>query len=100
MDGIRRRDFLKYGLGGMAALVVGTGMPWLMENEAYAAVQVQTLNFHITDAMKEMVTHNVINAAHCYFWIFKEDNFPAECPGPISLPPTGISSDHHDQRPG
>jgi len=82
MEGIKRRDFLKYGLSGMAAVVVGTKMPWLMENEAYAAIHTQTLNIHITDALKDMVTHNAINAAQCYFWIYKEDNFPAECPGP------------------
>lgn len=82
MEGIKRRDFLKYGLSGAAALVVGTKMPWLMKNEAYAAVHTQTLNFHITDAVKDMVTHNAINSAQCYFWIFKEDTFPAECPGP------------------
>ena len=87
--GISRRSFLKHGASGLAALVVGTRMPWLMENEAYAAVQVQTLNFHITDAMKEMVTHNAINDALCYFWIFKEDNFPAECPGPNIFTTTG-----------
>ena len=87
--GISRRSFLKYGASGMAALVVGTRIPWLMENEAYGAVQVQTLNFHITDAMKDMVTHNVINDAHCYFWIFKEDRFPAECPGPNIFTTTG-----------
>jgi FtsP/CotA-like multicopper oxidase with cupredoxin domain len=79
---MRRRDFLKYGLGGVAALVVGSKIPWLMEDEAYAAVHTQTLNIHITDALKDMVTHNAINTAQCYFWIFKEDNFPAECPGP------------------
>jgi hypothetical protein len=39
--------------------------------------------------MKEMVTHNAINVARCYFWIFKEDNFPAECPGPNIFTTTG-----------
>jgi len=88
--GIPRRSFLKYGASGLAALVVGTRMPWLMENQAYAAVQVQTLNIHITDAIKEMVTHNAINTtANCYFWIFKEDNFPADCPGPNIFTTTG-----------
>ena len=81
MEHINRRDFLKYGLGGAAALVVGSEMPW-MENSIYAAVHATTLNFHITDAMKEMVTFNAINpGARCYFWIYKENNFPAECPG-------------------
>jgi FtsP/CotA-like multicopper oxidase with cupredoxin domain len=82
MEEIKRRDFLKYGLGGAAALIVGSEIPWLMENKAYAGVRTQTLNFHITDAMKNMVTHNSLNPAQCYFWIYKEDRFPAECPGP------------------
>ena len=54
---MKRRDFIKYGVGGIATLVVGTKMPWVMDNPAYAAVQTQTLNFTITDAVKEMVTH-------------------------------------------
>jgi hypothetical protein len=82
MKDMKRRDFLKYTGGGIAALVVGSGMPWIFENDAYAAVPVQTLNFQITDAMKQMVTHNAINNATCYHWIFKEDHFPAEVPGP------------------
>lgn len=82
MEEIKRRDFLKYGLGGAAALIVGSEIPWLMENKAFAGVRVQTLNFRITDAMKNMVTHNSLNTAQCYFWIYKEDRFPAECPGP------------------
>jgi FtsP/CotA-like multicopper oxidase with cupredoxin domain len=81
MKKISRRDFIKYGAGGVAALVVGSEMPWL-ENEVHGAVRVQTLNFHITDAIKDMVTHNSLNTAQCYFWIYKEDRFPAECPGP------------------
>jgi hypothetical protein len=82
MEGIERRDFLKYGMTGIATLVVGSQIPWIMKDEAYAAVHTPTLNFHITDARKDMVTHNAINTAQCYFWIFKEDSFPAECPGP------------------
>lgn len=83
MKEINRRQFLKYGLGGLAALVVGSEMPWIFDSKVYAAVRVKTLNFHITDAMKEMVTHNAINDARCYFWVYKEDRFPADCPGPI-----------------
>ena len=82
MEGINRRDFLKYGLGGAAVLVVGSGLPWITENKAHAGIRVQTLNFTITDALKDMATHNTINNAQCYFWIFKEANLPAECPGP------------------
>jgi len=90
MKDIKRRDFLKYTGTGIGALVIGNGLPWIFKDEAYAAVKVQTLNFHITDAMKQMVTftppppvgpaNNI--PALCYFWIFKEDRFPAECPGP------------------
>ena len=82
---MKRRDFIKYGVGGIATLVVGTKMPWVMDNPAYAAVQTQTLNFTITDAVKEMVTHEpAVNIATCYFWIYKSNapNFPADCPGP------------------
>ena len=82
---MKRRDFIKYGVGGIATLVVGTKMPWVMDNPAYAAVQTQTLNFTITDAVKEMVTHEPANnIATCYFWIYKSNapNFPADCPGP------------------
>lgn len=78
-----RRDFLKSAGAGVSALVVGRAIPGLMENPAYAAVSVQSLRFRITDAMKEMVTHNSINEATCYFWIYKEERFPADCPGPI-----------------
>ena len=82
MKDISRRQFIKYGMGGVGALVVGSGMPWLFRSKANAQV-VQSLHFDITDAMKEMVTHNAINPdAECYFWIFKEANLPAECPGP------------------
>lgn len=82
---MKRRDFIKYGMGGLATIVVGTKIPWIMDNPAYAAAQVQTLSFTITDAVKEMVTHEPgNNDATCYFWIYKADvpNFPPECPGP------------------
>ncbi|HOO15755.1 MAG TPA: multicopper oxidase domain-containing protein [Phycisphaerae bacterium] len=82
---LSRREFLARGLGGSAALVVGSAaqkMPFLPH---YASLSVQTLNFHISDAIKDMVTHNAINEAQCYFWVFKEERWPAEVPGPIIL---------------
>jgi hypothetical protein len=82
MAGIKRRDFLKYGLGSMAAVVVGSEMPWLTQGKAHAAVKVMELNFTITDALKDMATHNTLNSAQCYFWIYKEASVAAECPGP------------------
>lgn len=78
---IKRRDFLKLGLGSMAGIVVGSTIPWL-ENEALGAIHAQTLNFQITDALKNMATHNAINTAQCYFWIYKEASLPPESPGP------------------
>ncbi len=82
MKDVSRREFVKYGLGGIAALVVGSEIPWVLGNKAHAAAHVETLNFHITDALKDMATHNTINSAQCYFWIYKEDRLPAESPGP------------------
>ena len=87
---MKRRDFVKYGVGGLATLVVGSKMPWLMDNPAYAAVQTKTLYFTITDAVKEMVTHEPgNNEATCYFWIYVATDsagvnpvFPPDCPGP------------------
>jgi FtsP/CotA-like multicopper oxidase with cupredoxin domain len=80
---INRRDFLKFAGGGIAVLVVGSKMPWLTENKAYAAFPVPLLDFTITDTIKEMVTYNAINTnAECYFWVYKEANLPADCPGP------------------
>ncbi len=82
---MKRRDFVKYAGGGIAALVVGTVLPsWISKNPLIvnSAQLVQELNFTITDALKNMVTHNSINKAQCYFWLYKEKNFPAEIPGP------------------
>ena len=80
-----RREFLKHTGVGMATLVVGSGMPWIFDNPAYAAaVPVQRVSLVITDALKDMVTHNAINDARCYFWIYKSvtPDLPPECPGP------------------
>jgi hypothetical protein len=82
-DIMKRRDFFKIAGGGVAALIVGSVVPsMLSDNRFFASRHVQSLNFTITDAVKEMVTHNSINEATCYFWLYKEENFPAEVPGP------------------
>ncbi len=78
---ISRRQFIQSSAGGIAALVVGSQLPWLTGNKAFAAVS--SLNFTITDAIKEMATHNAVNTAECYFWVFKEARVAAEVPGPI-----------------
>ncbi len=87
---IDRRQFLKYSIGGVAAIVVGSRLAWLTKgNPAFAATQ--TVVFRISDAMKEMHTHNQTNDARCYFWIYKSttpDLLP-ECPGPTIMATKG-----------
>jgi FtsP/CotA-like multicopper oxidase with cupredoxin domain len=95
---MRRRDFLRYSGLGIATIVIG-GCGGGGGGGGGAAPSpaggggggggevVETLNFTITDVIKEMVTHTPNhptnpNIAECYFWVFKEDRFPAECPGP------------------
>lgn len=82
---MKRRDFLKLGLSaGAATIVMGSRIPFLGIKDAFAATQ--TLEVTITDCMKQMVTHNAINDARCYFWIYKMKadgvDIPPECPGP------------------
>jgi len=82
---MKRRDFLKLSAAGVATLAVGSYFPGFGKN-AFAATGVQNLEITITDAMKQMVTHNAINNAQCYFWIYKMKadgvDIPADCPGP------------------
>ena len=81
---ITRRDFMKGAGGGAAALMVGSMIPGVMDNPLYAATPVEIINFRITDAVKDMVTHNPGHSAQCYFWVYKEDHFSTpDCPGPI-----------------
>ena len=82
---MRRRDFIRYAGNGIAAIIVGSALPSWISNESFLAKSakiVPSLHFTITDAVKDMVTHNSINNAQCYFWLYKEKNFPAEIPGP------------------
>ncbi len=84
---MNRREFLKLSSAGVATIVIGSKFPWLGAGNAFAAGQ--TLDVFISDAIKEMVTHNAVNDARCYFWIYKMSipgtnavSIPAECPGP------------------
>ena len=82
---MKRREFLQLGAAaGVATILMGSKLPFLGVRNAYAATQ--TLEITITDAMKQMVTHNNINDARCYFWIYemKADGvaIPPDCPGP------------------
>ena len=86
---MKRRDFIKYTVGGMTALWAGSKLPPWARNQAQAAPVLQTLNFNITDALKDMATNQdpllnpKANLAQVYFWIYKEATLPAESPGPI-----------------
>lgn len=86
---ISRRDFLKYSIGGVAVLVVGSRLSWVLKEVAYAATQ--TINLRIGDTIKEMHTHNAINDARCYFWVYKSvlPDLPHDCPGPVIIATKG-----------
>ena len=81
---MKRRDFLKLSATGVATIVVGSHLPFLRAKDAFGATQ--TLDITITEALKDMVTHNSINTAQCYFWVYKMKadgvDIPVECPGP------------------
>ncbi|MDP3879117.1 MAG: multicopper oxidase domain-containing protein [Dehalococcoidales bacterium] len=89
MANLSRRDFLKYSIGGMAVLVIGSRLSWLANNPAYAATQ--TVSLRIGDAIKQMHTHNALNNAECYFWMYKsvEPDLPHDCPGPVIIATKG-----------
>jgi len=88
MKEFSRRDFLKIAGMGTASIIIagcgggggGGGVP------SASGDIVETLDFTITDVVKEMVTHEPNNPgagpAECYFWVFEENRFPADCPGP------------------
>lgn len=84
-----RRKFLQNGLGGLSILAIGSALAWAGPQSEIPAIHVQTLKFRITDAIKEMVNHNSVNSSRCYFWVFKEERFPADSPGPIVLTTEG-----------
>src|SRR6185369_6758319 len=81
---MNRREFLKISATGIATIVVGSHFPFLGVKNAFAATQI--LEVTITDALKDMVTHNSVNTAQCYFWVYKMKadgvDIPVECPGP------------------
>ena len=88
---LSRRDFLKYaGVAGagLATIVIGSKLSWAMQGGSVAKAQAVTaLDFTITDAVKEMHTHNSINDARCYYWVYKSNtpNYAPEVPGPVLM---------------
>jgi FtsP/CotA-like multicopper oxidase with cupredoxin domain len=91
---MKRRDFLKLSATGVASIVIGSKLPFLGVKNAYAAGN-QTIEITITDALKDMITHNVINTAQCYLWVYKMKvggvDIPVECPGPTIYAISGDS---------
>jgi hypothetical protein len=87
---VSRRDFLKYTGGGLATIVVGSGAAW-MGSTAFATNGYKGLQWTITDALKNMVTHNSINTAQCYFWTYADKDLPVEVPGPIVMATEGTT---------
>jgi len=99
---VDRRDFLKYAGVGLATIIVGSKAAWALGNPASAnAAVVMSLDFHVTDAIKEMHTHNALNDARCYFWIYKSVNsapgvgvdLAPNCPGPTIMATKGDTID-------
>lgn len=93
---VSRREFLKYAGSGLAVLVVGSRLPWLMRGKGeVSAAALGAIDMHITDALKEMGTHNAINDARCYFWIYKclTPVYPAESPGAVIMARQGDTVD-------
>ncbi|GAB4171133.1 MAG: hypothetical protein Tsb0017_26080 [Geothermobacteraceae bacterium] len=97
MKRFNRREFIKYSSMGMAVIVVGCGGGGGGGGAppgngggggggGGGGNVAETLNFTITDAVKEMVTFEPTSPlpsdATCYFWVFREDRFPTDCPGP------------------
>jgi hypothetical protein len=81
---MKRRDFLKLSATGVASIIIGSHLPFLRAKDAFAATS--NIEVTITDAVKEMVTHNAINDARCYFWVYRMKvdgvDIPVDCPGP------------------
>jgi len=94
-----RREFIKYGVGGVATLFVGSCIGDYMLGSSFALPVVhQEIDVSITDAMKQMVTHNDINDARCYFWVYEMKTVaangtrtavPLEYPGPTIVATVG-----------
>jgi hypothetical protein len=85
---VDRRTFLKTGSiiggGGLAIWLGGASPAWRGAESAFAATT-RTLHLRVTDAVKEMATHNAVNQAECYFWVYqvvRPTGIQVEVPGP------------------
>lgn len=85
---MKRRDFLKYSMCGLAAVAVGSHLtiPPLFRRQAYAATQ--RFDVDISEVMVEMA-----DATPVYHWRFQFTNppLPDTFPGPVILARQGDS---------
>lgn len=70
---LKRRDFLKLGIGGMSAVVLGSNLkiPGIFKDNAVYAANL-TYNLTITDAMVEMADSTPAARREVYMWVFAE----------------------------
>ena len=85
---VDRRTFLKTGSiiggGGLAIWLGGASPAWRGAESAFAATT-RTLHLRVTDAVKEMATHNAVNQAECDFGVYhvvRPTGIPVQVPGP------------------
>ena len=92
---LKRRDFLKLGVGGLSAIVLGSNLkiPGIFKgSEAYAANL--TVNLTITDAMVEMADSTPADRREVYMWVFAalhEGVLEPHFPGPTIFAQEGDS---------
>ena len=80
---MKRREFLKTGLGGLAAIAVGSvSLPHLFRIEAFAADR--TVSLTMEAALVEMVDRTQV-----FHWLFSSTATGASFPGPVIFATTG-----------
>lgn len=80
---MKRREFIKIGMTGLAAIAVGTvRIPFLFRSQAYAAGQVIDLSMEA--AMVEMVDGTPV-----FHWLFSSPQSGPNFPGPVIFATTG-----------
>lgn len=80
---MKRRDFIKMGITGLAAITVGSvKIPGLFRTEAFAAAQ--TIDLSMEAAMVEMV-----DGSQVFHWLFASTQTGPSFPGPVLFATTG-----------
>jgi len=80
---MKRRDFIKIGLSGLAAITVGrVKIPGLFRTEAFAAAQ--TVNLTMEAALVEMV-----DGTQVFHWLFGSSATGPSFPGPVIFATSG-----------